>query len=267
MKRLFSFILFLYLSFSLSAFDSGVILGLKAFFSGSKTSPHISSSDLSKMGASFLNGNVGFVMSGELDITYVFDSKNYFKMQNNNIFGGLGLQFFVGVGQGFSGQVSGMDKMSVFVNVYYKPVATFGVGLKGYFLYNRLILGLSLGSRVIADPKPSYDMYNNAGLKEMDGFGTMIVTDEMVKKMNAFGFLSKLNIEYIQPILETTELTLGAYISYIVYKPKYVTMPAVLADAAKQATGFDAMSTPMKSFYLNSLDFGISLGLNFKVDL
>lgn len=270
-KKITSAFLFLFL-FSLNAFDSGLVLGLRAYFSGSKTDPHISQTDLDKMGASFLLGNVGFVMSGEFDLCYIFDGKKYFSLDSSKIFGGLGLQFFLGVGQGFSGQISGMvsgaDAVRVFVNVYYTPVVTAGVGLKSYLLSNRLILDVALGTRVIADPTPSYDMYNDdpQTLPTIDGVGTMIVTDEMIKKMNAFGFLSRFSMEYVQPIINTTELVLGAYFSYCIYKPKYITMPNVLADLAKKTTNFDAMKTPLPSFYLNSLDFGLSLGINFKVN-
>lgn len=248
------------------AFDDGFVLGMKVLFSGSATRPHISNADLKTMGADFLKGNVGFITSGEFDLTYIFDAKKYFNLTDTKSFGGLGFQTFIGIGQGFSGQISGMGPISVFVNVYYTPVVTCGFGLKGYFLSNRMVVSLGLGTRIIADPTPNYDMYNSdpATLKGVDGVGTMIVTKDMMKKMNAFGFLTKFNIEYVQPILNTTEMVLGAFCSYCVYKPKYVAMPPALEDAAK-ATNFDAKNTPLKSFYLNSLDFGVSLGFNFKV--
>ena len=248
-------------------FDSGAVLGLKALFSGSATDPHIGDADMKTMGAEFLKGGVGFVMSGEFDFTYIFDAPTYFKLANTKVFGGLGFQTFLGVGQGFAAEVSGITGASVFMNVSYTPVVTFGLGVKSYFLSNRLVVGFGLGTRIIADPTPSYDMYNSAPetLPTIDGVGTMIITDDMMKKMNAFGFLTKLSMEYVQPIINTTELVLGGYMSYCVYKPGYITMPPALEKVAKDA-GFDARNTPLKTFFLNSLDFGLMLGFNFRVN-
>lgn len=270
MKKLNALFMILCLSsLPIFAFDEGFVLGMKVLFSGSATRPHINDADLEEMGASFLKGSVGFITSGEFDLTYIFGAKKYFNLTDIKKFGGLGFQTFLGIGQGFSGQVSGMDDISVFVNVYYTPVVTCGLGLKGYFLSNRMVVSLGLGTRIIADPTPNYDMYNSAPndphLQDVDGVGTMIVTKDMMQKMNAFGFLTKVNIEYVQPILNTTEMVLGAFCSYCIYTPKYIAMPPALEEAAK-VQDFDAKNTPLKSFYLNSLDFGVSLGFNFKVN-
>ncbi len=252
----------------LFAFDNGFVLGLKANFSGSITDPHISKEDTKTMGADYLKGGVGFIVTGELDLTYIFDAKKYFNRADIKKFGGLGLGFYIGVGQGFSGQESGIPEASVFVNVYFTPVIHFGTSLKTYLASNRFILGCSLGGRLIADPTPTYDMYNSNPdlLKDIDGTGTMIVTKDMMKKMNPLGFTFKGFMEYVQPVMSTTELVLGAYTSYCVYKPGYVSMPEALAKTAKESVGFDANNTKLKSFFLNSFDFGLTLGINFKVN-
>lgn len=252
------------------AFDSGFVFGMNAHFSGSYTDIHIKKSDLDKMGANYLNGSVGFIMGGEANLTYIFDGKRYFHLQNKTMFGGVGLGFFVGVGQGFAGEISGKEGANIFINVFYTPVITLGTDVKAYFLQNRLIVFSGLGARIIADTTPTYDMYNDSsdpGLKEIDGVGTIIITKDMMKKMNAVGFLIRTGVEYVQPILPTTELVLGGYISYCIYKPKYIAMPKVLAEvAAANPPHFIANEMPLNSFFLNSFDFGLTLGINFRVN-
>lgn len=270
-RKIFSTVLIvLCIPASLAAFDSGAVLGLKALFSGSYTDIHINESDLKKMRADYLKGSVGFIMNGEAELTYIFDAKRYFNMDDASRFGGLGLGFFLGIGQGFAGEISGAEGVDVFVNVSYTPVVHLGTEVKAYFFKNRLVAGFGLGARIIVDATPSYDMYNNGdpnekALKAMDGVGTIIVTKDMMKKMNPVGFLLRGSLEYIQPIISTTELAIGGYMSYCIYRPKYIAMPAAVEEGAK-AKGFDAKTTPLKSFYLNSLDFGVTMGLNFKVN-
>lgn len=269
MKRKIIALLSVLLCSAAFSFDSGAVLGVKAYFSGSHTDPHVDKSDLDKMKATYLKGNTGFVMTGEVDFTYIFDSTKYFKMKDKTIFSGLGIQGLLGIGQGFMGEISGNGVADVFVNIFCTPTVTFGVGCKSYLFNSRMIVGLSVGARVIADPTPSYDMYNSnpeaPALKAVDGVGTIIVTQDMMKKMNAFGAFCKTSLEYIQPIVKTMELSLGTFLSYTIYKPKYITMPSVLANAAK-AQGFDPENTPLESLFLNSVDFGLSVGLNFKVN-
>ena len=106
-KKIVFFVMFVFVSFSAFAFEEGFTLGLKANFSGSYTDPHINEADKEYLGAAFMRGMAGFIMNGEAELTYIFDSKRYFNYTNNNIFGGLGLAFNLGIGQGFSGQISG----------------------------------------------------------------------------------------------------------------------------------------------------------------
>ena len=74
--------MFVFVSFSAFAFEEGFTLGLKAIFSGSYTDPHINEADKEYLGAAFMRGMAGFIMNGEAELTYIFDSKRYFNYTN-----------------------------------------------------------------------------------------------------------------------------------------------------------------------------------------
>lgn len=265
------------------AFDSGFTLGLKAFFSGSYTDPHIGQADKDYLGAQFMRGMVGFVMSGDAELTYIFDAKRYFNYQTNNTFSGLGLSFNLGVGQGFSGQISGSyhegiaKNIEVYCRVYMTPVVTFGTAVKAMFFQNRFALGFGLGGKMLADPQPTYELYTNLNEKQLkelkqQGFdfysetGTLYIPEAMMKKMNPLGLVLKTSLEYNQPVIARMDITIGAYMSYTVYKPGYVSLPKKLMETAKKKNNkIDFENDKLKSFYMNNVDFGISLGLLFKV--
>lgn len=294
-KKIIFLVMFVFVSFSAFAFEKGFTLGLRANFSGSYTDPHINEADKKYLGADFMRGMVGFIMNGEAELTYIFDSKRYFNYTNNDIFGGLGLAFNLGIGQGFSGQISGTKNMSfnipdvgsytkdieVYCRVYMTPVITFGTGLKTMLLKNRLVLGFGIGGKMLADPQPTYELYTNLNEEELKELkkenidfypetGTLLIPEPMMKKMNPLSLLLKLSIDYNQPIISTMGLTLGGYVSYSIYKPGYVALPKKIEDAAiingkKNGVGVNFARDPIKSFFMNNLDFGISLGLLFKV--
>ena len=273
------------------AFDSGFTLGLKANLTGSLTDPRINKKDMDYLGGNGMKGMLGYITTGEADLTYLFDSIRYFRLQDNSVFGGLGWSFALGLGQGFSGQISGQfnDKLNggkgkqidVFCRVHMTPVLTLTSGVRSYFLRNRLSLGLNTGIRMPLDPQPIYELYTNLTPDEVEQLkgegidfsnetGTLLITQEQMKKINPVGFTFKGFIEYNQPFLSNMEIVLGGFLSYTIYKPKYVTMPQKLIDAAKAggaAKGItvDVVNTPINSFYMNSLDFGITIGLTFKV--
>lgn len=271
----------------LYAFDSGFTLGLKANLTGSLTDPRINKKDLDYLGGDGMQGMLGYVTTGEADLTYLFDSIHYFRLQDNSIFGGLGWSFALGLGQGFSGQISGqynkeLDKrIDVFCRIHMTPVLTFTTGVRSYFLRNRLSLGVNTGIRMPLDPQPVYELYTNLTPEEVEKLkkvgldfssetGTLLITKEQMKKINPIGFTFKGSIEYNQPFLSNMEIVLGCFLSYTIYKPKYVTMPQKLINAAKAggaAKGItvDVVNTPINSFYMNSLDFGVTVGLTFKV--
>lgn len=271
------------------AFDSGFTLGLKANLTGSLTMPKISKEDMDYLGGDGMRGSLGYVTTGEADVTYIFDSIRYFHLQDNSIFGGLGWGFALGLGQGFSGQISGqynekLDKrIDVFCRVHMTPVMAFTTGVRSYFLRNRLSLGFNTGIKMPLDPQPTYELYTNLTPEEVkelkkEGMdfssetGTLLITQEQMKKINPIGFTFKGSIEYNQPFLSNMEIVLGGFLAYTVYKPKYVTMPQKLIDVAKVGGGLktppvdvDIVNHPINSFYMNSLDFGVTVGLTFKV--
>ena len=271
------------------AFDSGFTLGLKANLTGSLTMPKISKEDMDYLGGDGMRGSLGYVTTGEADVTYIFDSIRYFHLQDNSIFGGLGWGFALGLGQGFSGQISGqynekLDKrIDVFCRVHMTPVMAFTTGVRSYFLRNRLSLGFNTGIKMPLDPQPTYELYTNLTPEEVkelkkEGMdfssetGTLLITQEQMKKINPIGFTFKGSIEYNQPFLSNMEIVLGGFLAYTVYKPKYVTMPQKLIDVAKVGgrlktppVDVDIVNHPINSFYMNSLDFGVTVGLTFKV--
>lgn len=289
MRKFIFLIMFLCVSFSAFAFEEGFTLGLKANFSGSYTDPHINEADMKYLGAGFMKGMVGFVMSGDAELTYIFDSKKYFKYTSNNIFGGLGLAFNLGIGQGFSGQISGQynalvnKNIEVYCRVYMTPVLNFGTSLKTMLLKNRFVLGFGFEGKMLMDPQPTYELYTNLSDDEAkllynngngpDFFpetGTLLIPESMMKKMNPLGLVLKTSMEYIQPVISTMRLTLGSYLSYTIYKPGYVALPKKIAKAAIESGNDNGIDInferdSIKSFFMNNLDFGVSLGLLFKV--
>ena len=259
---------------SVFAFEgSGWILNMKGNVGGSLTTPFISNSDLSKLGANKMEGMVGFIGSGTAEVGYLFDSHSYFNLPEDHVFSGFGFFGKVGVGQGYSGQISGSlvkvgdneKQVDVFVNVNFTPVVSLGGTAKAYFFKNRLAVGLSLGTKMIADTSPEYEIYSTEPETIPAEVGTIIVDDWMMKHMNPFSIDTELLIEYNVKILPTTELILGGYFGYNVYSPKYVTMPETVLKMAIENFNFDP-HTKMESYFLNSLNFGLTFALGFRLD-
>ena len=292
-KKTVAVVLFAIAAIHLYAFESGFTLGLKANLTGSLTDPRINKKDMDYLGGNGMKGTLGYITTGEVDLTYIFDSVRFFHLENNDVFGGLGWSFVLGLGQGFSGQISGQfnDKLNggkgkqidVFCRVHMTPVLTLTSGVRSYFLRNRLSLGLNTGIKMPLDPQPTYELYTNLTPEEVkelkkEGMdfssetGTLLITQEQMKKINPVGFTFKGFVEYNQPFLSNMEIVLGGFLSYTVYKPKYVTMPQKLITAAKEggklkkpSVDVDVVNHPINSFYMNSFDFGVTIGLTFKV--
>ncbi len=247
------------------AFDDGFVFGMKARFSGSHTLPHISDADKDNLHVQAVKGLTGFIMDGEFEFGYIFDSPTYFNKKNNNIFGGLELDGFIGVGQGFSGQKTTAEGLDTFLNIYFTPTVRFGAKLKTHLFHNRFSVVFGLGGRMIADPNPEYMAYSKPGEPLENGMevGTIIVTPEDMKRMNPFGALLECGLEYTQPIITTMELSIGGYMSYTIYKPGGATMPASLKKAFVDTYSKEPPKV-LKSYFLNSLDFGLTIGLRLK---
>lgn len=287
-KKFFLTCFLIFISLQCFAFKSGFTLGLKANFTGTLTHPLISKADMDYLGGDGMKGMLGYITTGDAELTYIFDSVRYFGYQDTSVFGGLGLAFNLGIGQGFSGQISGQNndtvgRIDVFCRVYMKPVLNTGASLKTLLFNNRLALGFGTGLNIPLDPHPTYELYTNLTKDEINKLkavdldfdsetGTLVITSEQMKKINPVGYNLRGFVEYNQPVISSMELTVGAFMSYTIYKPKYVTMPKKLIDAAKKgglaktpAVNVDIENTPINSFYMNSLNFGVSLGLLFKV--
>lgn len=278
MNRKFLVVMLFMITSILYSFEEGFIWGLRANFNGSLTLPSISQEDLDKMGAASMKGAVGYTMDGEAELGYLFGAERWFGKEKSDFskFSGMSLYVSIGVGTGFSGMVSGNTiggaTVNVFMNVNYKPVISFGIGSKLYLLESRMAIGLQLGGKVIADTSPEYLAYSDSDstfasltppvtLPEM---GELIVTDFMKKNMNPVMFSIKLMLEYNQPINDRVEVVLGIYTRFNIYKPKYITMPTSLLGVIQGIRPSFTAETPMPSFYLNSFDFGITLGLQFR---
>ena len=269
-KKFLAIIISIIVSLNLYGFEEGFIWGLRANFNGSATLPSISQEDLNKLGAAYMKGSVGYTMDGEAELGYLFGVDRWFggKKSDFSKFSGMSLYTSIGVGSGFAGEVAGntVDAVTanMFVNIQYAPVISFGIGSKLYLLESRLALGLQLGIKVIADTSPEYLAYSDTDLSslkvDLPEMGEIIVTDFMKKNMNPVMFSIKLMLEYNQPINDRVEVILGIYGRFNIYKPKYLTMPDSLLTLLPNFT----TETPMPSFYLNSIDFGLSLGLQFR---
>lgn len=286
-RKILTIIFFMMVALNLYSFDEGFIWGLKANFSESLTMPSISKEDLNKLSASFMKGSMGFIMDGEAELGYLFGVESWFGGESKDFhkFSGMSLYGSIGVGSGYSGMSAGntlqvdtnSDPVSakMFMNVNYAPVISFGIGSKIYLLESRLALGLQLGAKIIADTSPEYlaysdmdDEFSNLGV-ELPEMGEIVVTDFMMKNMNPVMFTIKLMLEYNQPISERVEVVLGIFSRFNIYKPKYITMPPSLLkliNTAKNAQNLPEFNpeTPLNSYYMNSFDFGVSLGLQFK---
>ena len=241
------------------------------------TIPSISKSDLAYLGANKMEGTLGFVASGKAEVGYIFDAPTYFNLPDHD-FSGVGVFGYIGVGEGFAGQVSGTmvagEQVNVFMNIYYTPVISLGATGKAYFFKNRLAVGLSGGMKMIADTTPSYEQYDDKDALGAE-VGTIIVDAWMMKNMNPFAGSIELLVEYNVPILPTTELVLGGYTQFNIFKPKYITMPpklqaSALQDAEKQYKEGNRsepldLRKPIKSYFINSFDFGLTIALGFKL--
>lgn len=256
------------------AFEEGFIWGFKANAFGGVTLPSINNDDLGLMGAEFMKGGMGLYYDGEVDLGYIFGTEKWFPKIHGKTFSGVSVYASLGIGTGGVREIAGKTVsgklISMFVNVDYAPVLSFGVGSKAYFFENRLSAGLWLGTKIIADMSPSYLAYSDDPSAVSSEIGEIIVTNNMIKNMNPFSFSIRGCLEYHQPINHWVRMTLGVFGRFNIYSPKYITMPKSLMDmmnADLQKSGkprFDAENTPLKSFFLNSLDFGVTVGFTFR---
>ena len=276
MNRKFLVVMLFMITSILYSFEEGFIWGLRANFNGSLTLPSISQEDLDKLSAAYMKGAVGYTMDGEAELGYLFGAERWFGKEKSDFskFSGMSLYFSIGVGNGFTGLVAGNTingiNPNMFINVKYTPVISFGIGSKLYLLESRMAIGLQLGGKLIADTSPEYLAYSDMDLSAvftnitLPQVGEIIVTDFMKKNMNPVMFSIKLMLEYNQPINDRVEVVLGIYTRFNIYKPKYITMPTSLLGVIQGIRPSFTAETPMPTYYINSLDFGLTLGLQFR---
>ncbi|WP_157150760.1 hypothetical protein [Brachyspira sp. SAP_772] len=271
-KKINFIIIFFVIALNLYSFDEGFVWGLRANFNGTATLPSISASDLDKLGAAYMKGSVGYTMDGEAELGYLFGSERWFNGMDPSKFSGMSLYASIGVGNGFAGQVAGntftsggiTSTVAMYINVSYAPVVSFGVGTKAYFLNSRLALGLQVGGKLIADLSPEYLAYADDSTVLTPEVGEIIVTDFMIKNMNPLMLSIKFSLEYNQPVNDRVEVILGAYTRFNLYSPGYITMPDSLLKLLQGVRPNFSVETRLSSYYINSLDFGLTLGLAFK---
>ncbi|MEI0566132.1 hypothetical protein [Brachyspira pulli] len=275
------FLLFLVFAVNIYAFDEGFIWGVKANFNGTATLPSMHDSDLKKLSMKDMNGAVGYTMDGELELGYLFGSERWFNM-NNEKFSGMSLFGYLGIGNGFLGQnFSGtltdagtQKEVRIFVNLTYTPVMNFGVGTRVYLLKSRLSLGLMLGGKVILTKSPEAYVYaddpssvNSIADVNLPQIGQVVVSDAFNKSVTRLMLSVKFMLEYNQPITDNVELVLGAYTRFNMYNPKYLIMPSSVEKVINKFEGQDGSlkleNTKLPSYYINSLDFGLSIGFAF----
>lgn len=263
------FTIILLISSNLYSFEEGFVWGLKANISGTATLPSISQEDLDKIGAAYMKGSIGSTADGEAELGYLFGSKRWFGGIEPDKFSGMSAFVALGVGSGFAGQVAGNTfegkTVNMYINATYSPVISFGAGTKAYFYNSKLAVGLYVGGKMIADLSPQYLAYaDDTTVPGLPDIGEIIVTDFMIKNMNPFMASIKLMLEYNQPVNENVEVTLGVFARYNIYTPKYITMPDSLLSLLQTVRPDFTVETPLPSYYINSIDFGLSLGLSFK---
>ncbi len=275
-KKTFSKIMILFLLFvpffKVSAYKTGACLQLSSDFSGSLTLPKMTDDDLYYLNqrATEISGTVSnLIMGGEVEAGYVFRSRDLFNIKENNPFSGIGIFAYLGFSQGNTSQkitaVENGESFDIFISVDFLPVINFGLIGKSYFFDNKLALGLGLGGRAITDMSPEYLCYSTDPDVIETEIGTVIVTDEMMKKMNPLMFSTKFIIEYNVDVLPTTGLVLGAFLRYNIYRPKYLTVPPTLVDMATQDNPDFDVNRKFPDYWINSFDFGVRLGFVFKL--
>ncbi len=257
------------------ALDAGWQLNVKGQGGGSLTVPSISAGDRNKLSANKLNGMLGYGFGGEVSVGYVWDSADAFCLGKDNVFSGIGLFGGIGISQGYAGQIAGSHvlvggeerQVDVYMNIYYAPVVSFAVAGRTYFFDNRFMAGLSVGMKMIADPTPQYEMYSTDANAVPSEVGTILVDNDMMRSMNPFMATIKLELEYNVPIISNVGLILGGYGAFNIYSPGYITMPQTMINMmqgyqeSQGMTVFNPKTTKLSSYFINSFDFGVTLGI------
>ena len=263
---------------SLYSFTNGFIWAAKFNFNGSATIPSIGKEDLNKTGIEYFKGSVGYSLNGELELGYLFGSERWFNMDNKK-FSGMSLFGYLGIGTGYLGQSftgtfskENVGKAAILVDLNYAPVLDFGIGTKVHLLEDRLMIGLSIGGKFIIDNSPESYVYTDNSAAVNDGVGVslpilseLIMSKNLNQSFNRLMLSVKFTIEYNQPIVENVSLVLGLYTRFNMYNPQYLVMTKDIEKIIQGYVGGQnfTLETKLPSYYINSLDFGASIGFAF----
>lgn len=271
---------------NLYSFTNGFIWAVKFNFNGSATIPSINQGDLNKMGIEYFKGSVGYSLNGELELGYLFGSERWFNMDNKK-FSGMSLFGYLGIGTGYLGQsFSGTfknttEKANIFVNLNYTPILDFGIGTKVHLLEDKLLLGLSIGGKFIIDSSPESYIYSDNpsivetatgdhpnGAVNLPILSKLIMSKNLSQSLNRFMLSLKFTVEYNQAINEKVSLLLGLYTRFNMYNPKYLVMTDDIEKIIQSYTGGEnfTLETKLPSYFINSLDFGASIGFAFNAN-
>lgn len=272
---------------NLYSFTNGFVWSAKFNFNGSATIPSINKEDLNKMGVDYFKGSVGYSLNGELELGYLFGSEKWFNMDNKK-FSGMSLFGYLGIGTGYLGQSfsgtfenEGSSKANIFVNLNYAPVLDFGIGTKVHLLEDRLMLGLSLGGKYIIDNSPESYVYSDNPQAVNNGTGNhpngavnlpilskLIMSKHLNQSFNRLMLNVKFTIEYNQPLAERVSLLVGLYTRFNIYNPHYLVMTKDIEKIIQSYVGGKnfTLETKLPSYFVNSLDFGISIGFAFNAN-
>ena len=287
MKKILIFISIIFVSFTnLYSFTNGFIWAVKFNFNGSATIPSINQGDLNKMGIEYFKGSVGYSLNGELELGYLFGSEKWFNMDNKK-FSGMSLFGYLGIGTGYLGQsFSGTfknttEKANIFVNLNYTPILDFGIGTKVHLLEDKLLLGLSIGGKFIIDSSPESYIYSDNNDAVVNGtdkhpngnvnlpiLSKLIMSQHLNNSFNRLMLSIKLTMEYNQPISERVSLLIGFYTRFNIYNPQYLVMTKDIEKIIQSYIGGKnfTLETKLPSYFINSLDFGISMGFAFNAN-
>ncbi len=277
MKIVIWCVVFSIISVNAFAFDSGHFLSFNVGAGGSFSDPHLTREvldDLNPLATSMTGTMSTILLGGSVDYSMAFFEDTAPFLKNTGAFDGLGFSVGLGAEQGSAGQkinarvsADGAE-FDIFMIVDYNPVLAAGASLDFYF-FDSMRIKIGGGTRIIADMNPEYLLYTTlddetaASLGLQQQVGTIIVTDEMISKFNAFMGYVKADIHYYVPISETVVFSIGGYGRYDWFRPEYITMPANMYQMVIDNGGDPDKAQP--DYWLNSIDFGISVGFSIAI--
>ncbi len=277
-KKIILFLIIIHISTLLFSIEKGWTLNVRADVGGTLSTPSVSDETLQYLNplATEMSGFLsGLLFGGEVSVGYVFDTSDVF---NSTAFTGIYVQGFAGVGMGNMSQKISAEQGGIPIDIYmivdYSPVVNFGVKAHGLFFDNKLYAGIGIGGKALLDYTPQYTLYSSEPSVVETEVGIVSVSDELLEKMNPLAFSTRVEFGYIIPMIPTMDFLIGFYTQLNLYRPGYISMPPSLEESAQtNRPGADEIppsplldfTQPFDDYWLNSVDFGINLGIAFKL--